>query len=141
MGTLIRFARMADLPGILQCLEALAPVEISAQAAYHVWEEMVRRSGMLYVVQVDARVVGTATLILERKLIHGGGVAARIEDVAILKEEQRKGYGTLLVAYVAQEAKDCGAYKVTLSCSKDHERFYERIGFKCYETEMRIDSK
>lgn len=139
LGMIIRRAFASDLEAILTCLQSLAEVEIGKYEATIIFQKMLHHKIQLWVVEDFDRVVGTATLILEPKLIHKGSTAVRIEDVAIHKDFQRRGYGSKLVGRLVDEAKRAGAYKVSLSCSQENSAFYERLGFQVHGAAMRLN--
>ena len=77
------------------------------------------------------RVVGSATLLLERKFLHSCGTAGHIEDVVVHVEYRGRQLGTQLVLELVRRARDEHAcYKVTLYCSEDMVPFYKRIGLR-----------
>lgn len=82
------------------------------------------------------KVVGTASLLLERKLIRGGALCAHIEDVVVAQSQRGKGTGKLLVNHLTQLAQERGAYKVILDCAEDNVAFYEKCGFEKKEVQM-----
>lgn len=84
----------------------------------------------------DDNVVGTASLVLERKLIRGGALCAHIEDVVVDTETRGKGVGKRLIAHLVDMARHRDCYKVILDCAEDNVPFYERCGFKRKEVQM-----
>ena len=85
------------------------------------------------------RIVGAATLLVEPKLIHGGGRAGHIEDVAVASGSQGRGIGAALVRACLDEAARRGCYKTILDCTDGVRPFYEKIGFVRHSNEMRYD--
>ncbi len=90
-------------------------------------------------VNENTDVVGTITLLLERKLIHDGGMVGHIEDVATRKGWEGKGIGRMLVERAVLAARESGCYKVILDCSEENVPFYEKSGFHRHEVAMRMD--
>ena len=88
---------------------------------------------------IDRRVVGTATLLVEQKFIHCGGMTGHIEDVAVHKDHQGAGVGTAVVQFLLEAARVRGCYKTILDCKDDLVPYYERLGFRLYSNGMRID--
>lgn len=88
-------------------------------------------------------IVGTATLLLESKFIHNGGVVAHIEDVVVHPDWREKGIGKKLVEKMIEIAKQywIQPYKIILDCKMDNIPFYEKCGFRPYEISMRMDLK
>ena len=89
----------------------------------------------------EGNIIGTTTLLVEQKFIHGGGRVGHIEDVSVRKGHEGKGVGSSLVKRVLDEARIFGCYKVILDCSDKNVPFYERLGFYLQENEMRFDIK
>ena len=83
--------------------------------------------------------VGAASLLIEQKFIHKGGLVGHIEDVAVHKEFQRQGIGTALVRHCTEEAKRQGCYKVILNCFDHLVPFYGRIGYHRQDMGLRYD--
>lgn len=98
------------------------------------------RSGIVTVVAVRSDdVIGTASLLCERKFLHKGGLAGHIEDVAVHPDHQKKGVGKSLVLHLLERARERGCYKVVLDCKPALDTFYERCGFKDAGYQMRYD--
>ena len=92
----------------------------------------------VFVFELDSKIVGCATLLVEQKFIHNGGFVGHIEDVATRKGFEGKGVGSSLIKHLISEAKKLGCYKVILDCSEDNVGFYERFGFKKHEVCIRL---
>jgi glucosamine-phosphate N-acetyltransferase len=93
----------------------------------------------IYVAELDSKIVGAATIIIEQKFINEGGKVGHIEDVAVRKKYQGKGVGQEVVKALVAYAKKKGCYKTILDCSDELIPFYEKIGFKRHSNSMRID--
>jgi glucosamine-phosphate N-acetyltransferase len=125
--------------GFLEVLATLSPVELSIAEAGEVLRERLRTGIQTFVALVGSQVVGTASLVLEKKFIHRGGHVGHIEDVAVRADYQGHGIGRSLVRRLLAAAHDAGCYKVILNCKEHNIPFYERLGFRRNETEMRYD--
>lgn len=93
----------------------------------------------IFVAERAGRIVGAATLLLERKFIHDGGLVGHIEDVAVMASEQRTGVGRALVGALEAEARRLGCYKAVLECADDLVPYYEGLGFRHHSASMRKD--
>lgn len=93
----------------------------------------------VFVAERNQKIVGAATLLIERKFIHNGGLVGHIEDVAVRADEQRTGVGTTLVRALTSDAKRAGCYKVTLECADDLVSYYERLGLRRHSVGLRQD--
>lgn len=125
--------------GFLATLASLKPCELSDEDAIEVFRQRMRQKIRTYVALLDGRIVGTATLLIEPKFIHTGGVVGHIEDVAVHQAYQAHGVGALLVQHVLEECRTAKCYKVILDCAEKVIPFYEKLGFHKWERAMRID--
>lgn len=94
---------------------------------------------VILVAELAGRVVGTMTMLIDQKFIHNGGRVCHIEDVAVSRDVQGMGIGTLLGRACLDYAAKAGCYKTVLECRRDIIPFYERMGFHVHGTAMRFD--
>lgn len=125
--------------GFLEALASLSDVGLTPAEAMSVARARSRQGVKTYVARLDERVVGTASLVVERKFIHRGGKVGHIEDVAVHREFQKRGIGTRLVQHVTEEARKLGCYKVILDCFDRLAPFYARLGYRTFNVGMRVD--
>ncbi|MGI0082268.1 MAG: GNAT family N-acetyltransferase, partial [Nitrosopumilaceae archaeon] len=85
-------------------------------------------SHIIYVAELDSKVVGSATIFIEQKFIHGGGKVGHIEDVVVRAEYQDEGIGQKLVEALLAYAQKNGCYKTILDCTDEVMPFYEKLG-------------
>ena len=86
----------------------------------------------------DEKLIGMGTLIIERKLVHGGNPVGHIEDVVIDKKYRGKSYGKKLIDFLIEKAKESGCYKIILNCEEKNAGFYEKLGFQQKNIEMTL---
>jgi glucosamine-phosphate N-acetyltransferase len=79
---------------------------------------------------MDGQVVCTATLLVERKFIHGCGSVGHVEDVVVDERLRGQRVGQRLVKVLSEAARLRGCYKVILDCEEHNVPFYEGSGFK-----------
>ena len=94
---------------------------------------------IIHVATDDKKIVGSTTLFIEQKFIHGGGLVGHIEDVVVRKDYEGQGIGMKLVISLLDVAKQKKCYKTILNCEDSLKMFYEKIGFKKTTNEMRYD--
>ena len=92
-----------------------------------------------FVYEYEGRVIGTATVLIENKLLHYGSRVGHIEDVVVDKNIRKSGVGRELVKACVRFGRYKECYKVILDCSKENVPFYEGCGFTFSENCMRID--
>ena len=94
--------------------------------------------GRIFVVRVDGRTVGMASLLFTVSTAEGG-LAAVLEDVIVAAPYRRLKVGRRLVRHVRQWAQERGMIRLTLLADKNNDaalRFYESEGFISSETMM-----
>ena len=94
---------------------------------------------IIHVAEIDGKIIGSTTLLIEQKFIHNGGRVGHIEDVVVSKEFEGRGIGMKLVVSLLKKAKTMNCYKTILDCKEDLIPFYERIGFKEESNQMRYN--
>ena len=87
----------------------------------------------------DESVVGSITILIEKKFIHSCGKAGHIEDVVTRKGYEGRGIGSALVRKALEFAATHNCYKVILDCSEGNVAFYENNKFRRYGVSMRYD--
>jgi len=93
----------------------------------------------IFVYEHEYNVVGTATVLVENKLLHYGSSVGHIEDVVVDKDTRLSGVGKQLIERCVEFSKDKGCYKVILDCGDHNIPFYEACGFRVAEGCMRLD--
>ena len=129
----VRPLREADLgKGFLEALDALRPAsDLAPERALEVFRRLDRNPDcVVAVAEVEGRIAGAATLLIEHKFINQGGVAGHIEDVAVAAGQQGRGIGSALIRYLLARAEAAGCYKTTLDCADGVMPFYRRLGFR-----------
>ena len=139
---IIRELRKEDLwNGFLTTLDSLRQTsDIDRNRAEKIFEKINSNPDHIIVVaELDGKIVGTTTLLIEQKFIHGGGVVGHIEDVVVDKDFQGQKIGEKIIKYLFEVAKNRGCYKTILDCTDDVKPFYEKLGFKHIANELRFD--
>jgi glucosamine-phosphate N-acetyltransferase len=140
MPLLIRILQPNDFAnGFLETLSSLAPIDLTPEEALVIWNKRSAAGIRTIVAEIDGRVVGTASLIVEQKYIHGGGLVGHIEDVAVHKDHSRKGIGAALVDHLTKLACSLGCYKAILNCLDQLVPFYSRSGYRRHDSGLRFD--
>lgn len=138
----IRRLERGDLDrGFLESLDALKRAsDIDPERAQEIFEYVDSNPDyFVAVAEKDGKVVGTATLIVEQKFIHAGGLVGHIEDVAVSRDSQERGIGTRIVRRLLEEAGKRGCYKTILDCAEDVVPFQKKAGFHEGVNQMRFD--
>ena len=94
---------------------------------------------IIIVAEIEGRVIGSTTLLIEPKFIHQGGFVGHIEDVVVDEKFQGKKVGEKIIKHVLKISKNYGCYKTILDCSDNVKPFYEKLGFKHNSNELRYN--
>ena len=76
------------------------------------------------------KIVASASILLEQKFIHGGGIVAHLEDVVVDEAYRGNQLGQKLIANMIEKAKESGAYKIIADCKIGLLSFYSKNGFQ-----------
>lgn len=137
---IIREITEADLhPEFFEALSSLTEVNLSPEVARAVHARRTAQGTRTFVAESEGKIVGTASLLVEVKFIHAGGLVGHIEDVAVHRDHQRRGIGTALVAHATERARGLGCYKVILNCFERLVPFYARLGYREHDRGLRVN--
>lgn len=127
--------------GFLESLDSLRNAsDLNKDTARDILKKIIGNPDhIIHVAEVDGKVVGSTTLLIEQKFIHKGGKVGHIEDVVVSKEFEGRGIGIKLVTSLLEVAKAKNCYKTILDCKQELIPFYERIGFKQESNQMRYN--
>jgi glucosamine-phosphate N-acetyltransferase len=140
---IIRELKEEDLwNGFLKSLDSLKLAsDIDKNKASEIFDKINSNPDyIIAVAEIEGKVVGSTTLLIESKFIHNGGQVGHIEDVVVDKNHQGKKIGEKIMKYLLKLSKDRGCYKTILNCTDDVKPFYEKLGFKQTANELRLDN-
>jgi glucosamine-phosphate N-acetyltransferase len=139
---IIRKLRKEDIQnGFLTTLDSLRQSsDIETKKAEEIFEKINSTPDYtIAIAELEGRVVGATTLLIEQKFIHNGGLVGHIEDVVVDKNHQGQKIGQKIMKFLLDIANDRGCYKTILDCTDDVKPFYEKLGFKPIGNELRFD--
>ena len=127
--------------GFLESLDNLrATSNLNKETAKEILKKIIANPNhIIQIAEIDGKIVGSTTLLIEQKFIHEGGKVGHIEDVVVSKDFEGRGIGMKLVVSLLEKAKMINCYKTILDCKEDLIPFYERIGFKKESNQMRYN--
>jgi glucosamine-phosphate N-acetyltransferase len=140
---IIRELKKEDLwNGFLTSLDSLSEASnIDKNKADTVFEKINSNPDyIIAVAEIDGKIVGSTTLLIESKFIHNGGFVGHIEDVVVDKNHQGQKIGEKIMKFLIEISKKRGCYKTILDCTDEVKPFYEKLGFKQVASEMRLDN-
>ena len=139
---IIREIQESDLEkGFLECLDNLKIAsDLEKDSAKNILKSILDDSNhIILIAELDGKIVGSTTLLIEQKFIHKGGFVGHIEDVVVREGFERKQIRKKIIESLLEIAKNRGCYKTILDCKDDVKEFYEKIGFKHESNCMRFD--
>ena len=139
---IIRELQKEDLwNGFLTSLDSLRETSnIDKSKADEIFDKInSNKDYIIAVAEVDGKIVGSTTLLIEQKFIHDGGLVGHIEDVVVDKKFQGQKIGEKIMKFLLEKSQNRGCYKTILDCTDDVKPFYEKLGFKVIANEMRYD--
>ena len=77
----------------------------------------------------DFVIVGSGTVIIEPKIIHGTCSVAHIEDIVTHPNFRGKSIATNIITRLKDYARHESCYKVILNCEDEYVKMYENSGF------------
>jgi glucosamine-phosphate N-acetyltransferase len=86
----------------------------------------------------NSNIIGTITIILEKKLINNVKLVCHIEDLIISTLYKNKGYGSKILDIIKEFAREKNCYKIILNCSDDLKKFYKKNSFENKNIQMSI---
>ena len=89
-----------------------------------------------FVYEDKSKIIGSITIFIERKIIHGLGKVGHIEDVVCDKNSRGLGLGKKMIDFATQYCLSKGCYKVILDCADHNIGFYQKCGYEQKGAEM-----
>lgn len=84
----------------------------------------------VWVLESDSKLLATATVLYETKLIFNVSINAHVEDVCVHPDFRSQGLGSRIMNKVFEEAKNRGCRKITLVTSHETSEFYLKNGYE-----------
>jgi len=124
---------------LLKQLTSIDPNKISI-SDFNEFVESLNDTHMIYVIEdlENKIIIGTITILIEKKIIHNLGIVLHIEDLVIHKDYRKRGLANKLLELVKGISKEYKVYKIILDCSNDLEFFYSKNGFEKKNIQMAI---
>lgn len=86
----------------------------------------------VFILEVDNRIVSTCTLVIIKNLTHGNKPYGIIENVITDEKSRGKGYGSFLLKYAINIARERKCHKIMIQTQRKEEyviKFYIKCGF------------
>ena len=132
------FEKKDSTEELLETLKEVWSVDEINESTLDKW---FKNDNHMVVAEFDGKIVGSATLHLQQKIIRNGGIAGCIEDVLVREDYRGNNIGSQLIQELIKKAENFGCYKIILSCFPERINFYKKNGFNQESITMRFDLK
>ena len=132
------FEKKDSTEELLETLKEVWSVDEINESTLDKW---FKNDNHMVIAEFDGKIVGSATLHLQQKIIRNGGIAGCIEDVVVRENYRGNNIGAQLIQELIKKAENFGCYKVILSCFPERINFYKKNGFNQESITMRFDLK
>jgi glucosamine-phosphate N-acetyltransferase len=92
----------------------------------------------IWVIEDNNKIIASASLLLEQKIIHECGVVGHLEDVIIDEKYRSIGLGKFIICKMVNIAKERGCYKLIGDCKPELVEFYKKNGFESNNVQISI---
>tara|TARA_R110002074_G_scaffold138226_1_gene283434 strand:+ start:1193 stop:1612 length:420 start_codon:yes stop_codon:yes gene_type:complete len=107
----------------------LADTGISRDEFNEFLDNVLNTNHRLYVGITSGIVIGTGTLLIERKMTYGGCRMGHIENIIVSEACRNAGVGQSIVEKLIEVTRSNGCYRIDLNCNSELEHFYNKCGF------------
>jgi glucosamine-phosphate N-acetyltransferase len=115
---------------LLQVLTFIEPDKITFDDFKNFIDSLTANHQIFVIEDIEnKKIIGTITVLIEKKLIHNLGSVCHIEDVVVDTSIRNKGLGKLLVNKAIEISNEHKCYKTILDCEAKNEGFYEKCNF------------
>jgi glucosamine-phosphate N-acetyltransferase len=104
-------------------------IEINFELFSNIYDQIFK-SSEIYIAILNENIIGSVTIIYEKKFINNCALYAHIEDVIVDKEFRNNKIGSKLLDYVKKIAIEKDCFKCTLVCNKNISTFYLKNNFE-----------
>ncbi len=134
-GLLVRPLNIADYnKGYVTLLSQLSEVGDIDQSRFEMqFNSLKKCPGIHYITVIEdlnkSIIIGSASLIVERKFLHEAALRGRIEDVVIHGDYRGRHLACMLIELLNHLGKALGCYKLSLDCKPPLGDFYGKFGY------------
>ena len=128
--------------GFFELLSQLTSAEKPTEEEFKERVNLLKRRNVeqIFVIEskADGKIIGTITVFVEVKFIHGLNQVGHIEDFVV--DENYRGFklGRKLMDTAKKYCNENNCYKIILDCEDKLIPFYERFGFKKKANSMQL---
>ena len=125
----IRLLQESDYENYLELIHSFRDTHFSEEQFAQLLRKL-QTNSEIWVCEIDEKICGSATLLVEDKFIFNISKVGHIEDVIVHEQYRKRGIGKKIMQKLRARAKEIGCYKITLACSNEVKYFYEQCGME-----------
>jgi glucosamine-phosphate N-acetyltransferase len=125
----IRELKVEDFSDYINLLSQLTQVGETSEEKFKQFVSDQDDRQKTLVLEIDGRIRGCLTILVETKIARSHSKVMHIEDVITDQEWRGRGISRKLIDRAKEISKEVGCYKVILNCSEENLGFYQHLGF------------
>lgn len=132
-----RNLQIDDKINYLNLIKNFRPIneEITTNEFNYIYKNILSH-GNIIVAELNDKIIGTITILLEKKFINNSSIYAHIEDVFIDESYRNKSIGSNLIKKAIDYCKEKNVFKISLNCHENLKDFYEKNNFEKRQINM-----
>jgi len=124
-----RTLNLTDYVQYKELISSFRPTEFSREQFSH-FVNTLGEHKQVWLIEENSKILATATILYETKLIFNISVTAHVEDVCVHPDFRGNGLGSQIMGKVYEDAKSRGCRKLTLVTAPDTSHFYIKNGYE-----------
>ena len=134
---MIRTLQKTDFSQFLELVKTFRPIdEYICQGGFNLIYDYIFQNSKIFVYIEENKIVGTVTLLIEKKFIHNFSIYVHLEDLIVHPDYQNKKIGSEILDFVIQYSEKIKARKIILNCVAELVSFYQKKQFILDKNQM-----
>ena len=102
----------------------------------------INKNSLIYIAYIydinnlEFNIIGSGTILIENKFIHGGMNVGHIEDIVVHTSYRKMGISQTILDKLKEFAKNNNCYKIILDCKESVESVYKKNNFEITGLQM-----
>jgi glucosamine-phosphate N-acetyltransferase len=109
---------------------------ISEMLYTHFITDILNENHHIVVIEYESKIIASGTLFIEHKMTYGGCKMGHIENILVDECMRGNKFGSMIVNYLTNIAKQYNCYRIDLTCLPDLKKFYFSNGYTIELTSM-----
>jgi len=137
---MIRILAKRDFSQYIQLVKTFRPIDdYICQGGFNEIYDYIFQNSKIFVYVIDKEIVGSVTVLIEKKFIHNFSIYIHLEDLIVHPNYQKQNIGSELLDFAIQYCKHIKAKKIIINCDTELVPFYEKKKFMLDKKQMKLD--